>query len=827
MHCQLCMQQVVLDMATDSDGGGRVVQVRGGHAGMLRFWLVLMGIFMCRAGVAEVDFAHDVVPILKQHCAECHAGEEAEGGFSLNTPRLLQEADVIVPGQPGQSPLIERIVSGDPDERMPPADRDPLTDEQISILKQWVTEGTPWEPGFRFGSAGYEPPLLPRQVTLPPEQFPGQHPLDRLLAPYLHEHEIPAPAELDDRVFHKRVSMDLLGLLPTIEEQDQFLQDTEPDRRRRLIDALLSRDHDYAEHWMTFWNDLLRNDYKGTGYIDGGRRQISAWLYAALVNNRPYDEFVRQLIAPQPESEGFIRGIKWRGDVNASQVREIQFAQNVGQVFLGINIKCASCHDSFIDRWTLDESYGLAAIYSERELEIHRCDKPTGRIAKAAWLFPELGQVDAEAPQPERLKQLASLITHPDNGRFSRTIVNRLWHRLMGRGIVHPVDAMHTRPWNDDLLEYLAGELVTSGYDLRHMLRLIATSQAYQSPTVSAEDPATADKYIYRGPLSRHLTAEQFLDGVWQLTGTAPESMQAPIPMNVYAAESVDEGWQPGQWIWAHDQAAQAAAGETVVFRRELTLSELPKKATCVLTCDNEYTLIVNGTEVRSDSRFTEPDLVGIGPYLQVGQNQLIVRGRNAGNSPNPAGLYVDVVLLQHDDSLHRISSGPGWDAVVVDENGKESGPSRPATLVANQRFLGDDVHNRIVDAVQRTLVGTVRPVRASMLTSNLLMRSLGRPNREQVVTTRPESLSTLQAIDLANGEILDRTLAAGANRLLPTAGGGDDFVQTMFLRALCRPPTAQEHELATELLGSNPDAAAVQDLLWTLIMLPEFQFVN
>ena len=171
-----------------------------------------------------------------------------------------------------------------------------------------------------------------------------------------------------------------------------------------MIDELLANNQAYAEHWLSFWNDLLRNDYQGTGYIDGGRKQISAWLYRALVENKPFDEFVRELIAPSPESEGFIRGIKWRGNVNASQKQEVQFAQNVSQVFLGLNMKCASCHDSFIDRWTLAETYGLAAIYADAPLEMYRCDKPTGKMAEAAWMFPELGQIDPAAPREERLQ---------------------------------------------------------------------------------------------------------------------------------------------------------------------------------------------------------------------------------------------------------------------------------------------------------------------------------------------------------------------------------------------------------------------------------------
>src|SRR5262249_3050092 len=208
----------------------------------------------------------------------------------------------------------------------------------------------------------------------------------------------------------------------------------------------------YADHWLTFWNDLLRNDYAGTGFIDGGRKQISAWLYRALVDNKPYDQFVRELISPTAESEGFINGIKWRGNVNASQVRELQFAQNVGQVFFGANIKCTSCHDSFIDKWKLEDAYGLAAVIADQPLEIHRCDKPTAKMATPRFLFPTLGDIDAKQPKAKRLEELARLVTHADNGRFTRTVVNRIWHRLMGHGIVHPVDVMANRPWNDDLL---------------------------------------------------------------------------------------------------------------------------------------------------------------------------------------------------------------------------------------------------------------------------------------------------------------------------------------------------------------------------------------
>ena len=158
---------------------------------------------------------------------------------------------------------------------------------------------------------------------------------------------------------------------------------------------------------------FCRNEYKGTGYIDGGRKQITGWLYQSLLDNKPYDQFVRELINPTAESEGFAKGIRWRGQVNASQVVEMQFAQNVGQVFFGANLKCASCHDSFIDNWKLDDAYGMAAVIADKPMAEYRCDKPTGRTAGPKFLFPELGTIDPKQPKAKRLERLAELVTQP------------------------------------------------------------------------------------------------------------------------------------------------------------------------------------------------------------------------------------------------------------------------------------------------------------------------------------------------------------------------------------------------------------------------------
>lgn len=784
----------------------------------------------------EIDFAHDIVPILKQHCGKCHTGDQKKGGLSLNTRESLlaggESGKAVIEGKGATSELILRILSSDDSLKMPP-DGPRVPAEQIARLTQWIDAKIPWEAGFTFGNKNYEPPLKPRRPELPPVIAGRQHPLDRIIDSHLAQRKRTRPAVVDDSTFLRRAYLDINGLLPTPDELTAFLNDNRPQKREFLVRELLGRDVEYAEHWLTFWNDLLRNDYTGTGFITGGRKQISKWLYQALVTNRPYDEMARELIAPPtPESAGFADGIRWRGDVSAGQTVEIQFAQSVGQAFLGINLKCASCHDSFIDRWKLSEAYGLAAIYSNRPLEIHRCDKPIGQTAIASWMFPELGQIDAKAAQPERLKQLAALMTHPENGRFTRTIVNRIWHRLMGRGIVHPTDAMQTEPWSSDLLDYLASDLADHKYDLKRTIELIATSQAYQEHVQTITKDLDERKYVYAGPRAKRLTAEQFMDAVWQLTGAAPTRFDAPL-LRGRPGTDVKAPALIGKWVWSRANVAQAAAGETITLRRTWELKAAPTQAMAAISCDNSYTLSVNGQLVHSGENWEVPDAVLLTNRLQAGKNEIVIVAKNGGTGPNPAGLFFEARSCQADGICESIGTDEAWlwTSKQPDRNGRfkvEPDDWKAAALVSQPEVWAARLNPELNSMLARGGQAAGLMVRASLVKSDFLMRSLGRPNRDQIVSVRPADLTTLEAIDLSNGQILAETLERGSKNLLTKTGYSPaEFVSWLYRYALGREPSPDESAVLLEALGPKLTEQGIQDVLWSIVMLPEFQMVR
>lgn len=807
----------------------------------------------------KIDFAQDIRPILQERCAVCHGDGARKGNLQIDTREQLlrggKSGPAVVVGRGDESLLIQLVSGKDPD-RLMPKKGPRLTPEQIGLLKAWIDQGLDWPaeagaPAPRPLPSAKEYDLTLRPPALPSAENETIHPIDRILRPYFEAQRVRPAPPVDDRRYARRVFLDVIGLLPSPEELDEFLKDTRPDKRPRLVQKLLSDRRRYAEHWLTFWNDALRNDYRGTGYIDGGRKQITQWLYTALYDNWPYDRFTRELLAPSDAAaRGFIDGIVWRGVVNASQTPPMQAAQNVSQIFLGANLKCASCHDSFINDWKLADAYGLAAVFADEPLEMHRCDMPIGRPAVAQFLYPQLGAIDPNAPRPERQKQLADLLTRRENGRFSRTFVNRLWARFLGRGLIEPVDEMDRAPWNPELLDWLAADFVAHGYDVKHTMEVILTSAAYQLPAVNTGERAEQE-FVFAGPAVRRMSAEQFVDAVRALTGAWPGRPDARV-MPPGAADALPKT----SWVWMWPRAAADAAEETIYLRKTFEVGEMPAHAFAAVVCDNRYTLYLNGVALGAGDDYGRPDTYDCAGRLKPGRNVFAIAATNIHPpglapeqptvNPNPAGVVflarfwfegeVDVTGSEARERVVEIPSDGSWLCSLRASDGwTEAGFAANGWLEAAELGPLDSPPWQMGDRFAAALPdgNSLKNLpRAGLFVADPLTTALGRPNREQVVTARASAATTLQALELTNGETLDGLLKLGAENWARrssktgVAGSHDALIEGIYVRGLGRGPTPAELRTAREAVGAAARAEGVEDLLWAVTMLPEFQLI-
>ena len=485
---------------------------------------------------AIVDYEREIKPILSEYCLECHSQDKRKGGLSLATYGDVldggKDGAVVRPGRSSSSMMIERV-KGTVGDRMP-LDELPLSDGQIALLQRWIDQGARATPTSPPAPQPWEAPLGLKAPALPAVVWPAwSRPADRLVAAYLSRARVPQPTLVPDATFARRAYLDIWGLLPPADDLRAFVADTAPDKRDRLVARLLADDRKYAEHWISFWNDLLRNE-DGQSYFSeqNGRKSITEWLMSSLMENRPYDQFVATLLNPlQPgEPEGFLIGVNWRGETSAAVMPWMQASQNTAQAFLGVNFKCNACHDSFVSKWKLKDAYGLAAYFSpEPRLQLYRCDIARDEYAEPSFFYPELARPVPSPSLNDRRATVAAIFTDPRNGRMPRTAVNRIWTRLMGHGIVPNPDEMDGKPWSPALLDWLASDFVAHEYDVKHLIATIMTSRGYQMPAVARKDEAPARNYAFRGPEVRRLTAEQFADAIGTITGEWSISNAPPL----------------------------------------------------------------------------------------------------------------------------------------------------------------------------------------------------------------------------------------------------------------------------------------------------------
>jgi hypothetical protein len=460
---------------------------------------------------------------------------------------------LLVPGEAQQ--LLARATwsDGRVEDVTPTAQFDALNDSVAAVTPQGLVTGR--GPGETHVMVRFGGQATVVQMTLPyarPASYPDVPAAnfidEKLTGKWKDLGLTPSPLCTDEE-FLRRASLDTIGTLPSPAEVRAFLADRSPDKRVKLIDGLLDRP-EFVDFWALKWGDLLR--ISRDQLEDKGMWSFHNWVRAQVRDNRPLDEFARDVITA--EGSTFTDG---PANFYRTGKTPDEWSEAAAQVFLGVRMQCAKCHHHPFEKYTQDDYYGLTAFFVRlgtknsqdfglfgKETVVYL--RPTGEASN-----PRTGRVvpphplDAApvatpagkgAASPwddpfDRRRKLAEWMTAPDNPLFARNLANRFWGYLMGRGLVEPLDDMRATnpPSNPELLDALAKDLVAHKYDLKHLLRTILTSRAYQlSASRTPGNEADAANVYYARYTVKRLTAEELADALDAVTGTREKYVGLP-----------------------------------------------------------------------------------------------------------------------------------------------------------------------------------------------------------------------------------------------------------------------------------------------------------
>jgi mono/diheme cytochrome c family protein len=639
------------------------------------FLLLLVVAALATPAVAtELDFARDIQPLLARRCYACHGPDTQEAGLRLDdraaaTAELDSGATAVVPGDLATSEMLARITSTDHDLQMPP-EGPRLTAAEVTLLERWIAAGAEWQAHWAFR------PL--ERPPLPPAAAPAMNPIDAFIDAGLAARGLPRSPAADKATLLRRATYGVTGLPPTEQEMREFLADESPGAWEKAVDRLLASPR-YGEHWGRHWLDLVRYAETNSFERDGVKPHV--WRYRdyvirSLNDDKPYDRFVLEQLAgdelPEPDADSLIATGYYRlglWDDEPADKRQARYdwlddiVSTTGQVFLGLTINCARCHDHKIDPLPQRDYYALLSFFhnvtpmGDRHMNPAFIERPLPEAgvtpAEAADLARErdrrraeaeanikaidqrikehgdqalddlarqdlagwkqlLAELDAEAgrqpkalvvseygpqapetfvfargnphaePKPEhrvepafpgileppapeiapsasgrssgRRTALANWITSPTNPLTARVLANRIWQYHFGRGIVRSPNnfgLMGDPPTHEELLDWLAAELVAGGWRLKSLHKTILMSRAYRAASTAVPEALARDPLndaLWRFDM-RRLAAEEIRDSIHVTSGGFNPQMFGPsvypdLPQAVLATQSrPGEGW--------------------------------------------------------------------------------------------------------------------------------------------------------------------------------------------------------------------------------------------------------------------------------------------
>ncbi len=444
-------------------------------------------------------FQEHVQPIFDAHCVRCHGKKQQGGLLIVDRQRLMTGGESgkpsVIPGNPADSHLLQLVSAAPDDYRMPPKG-DGLSNAEIDKVRRWIEDGA----------------AMPEKRVRP----------------------IAVSSIIDDHTFLRRVYIDTVGVPPSLAATRQFLNADSATRREQVIDRLLS-DPRWADNWVGYWQDALAENPNLLKPMLNNTGPFRWWIHEALTDNKPIDRFATELI--------LMRGSAWDGGTagfslaSQNDVPMAAKAHVIGSAFLGVNMKCARCHDAPYHAWKQADLFQMAAMLDRKDLKL-----PATSTVPAAFFEKQARKslIEVSLKPGEQIyahfpfEQLAppvdkELLTRPDDTReqlaaqvtasrrFAEVIANRLWKRFMGAGLIDPVDDWEGSPASDpELLAALADLLITANYDVKEFARSVFNSNAYQRTAV--DSPADGNR-CFEGPYRRRMTAEQIVDSAFHAVG--------------------------------------------------------------------------------------------------------------------------------------------------------------------------------------------------------------------------------------------------------------------------------------------------------------------
>jgi len=769
--------------------------------------LLLLSFGLSREAVATPRFEADVLPVLYRHCFSCHSEKQPKpkGELRLDSAQAIDDAGVIIPGRPEASELLKRVsLPATHEDAMPPlkGGAQPLSDAERTLLREWITAGADVGGWVRFEHR--DAPLSPSGAVMPRTAVTEvARQVDAWVDRHHADQRTTLNAPVSDEVFLRRVYLDVVGRIPSLEESTRFLASPAENRRARLIDALLGSEG-YVSHTYNWKADQLRINPRLLAAGQPGWL-YDEWLKQAIRSGLPHDETVRKLITAS--------GYLWENGAAGFYLRDLgmplDHASNLSRVFLGTRMECAQCHDHPLEPVTQKDFFQMAAFtagvsnlsspsgYSNDNVKqwpelkallermgkdealqdgVSRAIAPLKRLTTdtdkpltfpATYVYDSAARGQPVVPRTlfgdeapivdgNRREAFAEWMTSPRNPRFARNAANRLWKRVMGAGLVEPVDSLSSlpQPEHRGLLDFLTATLIGLRFDERAFLAVLLNTRLYQSETMR-ERPEPGATFGLQGPLLRRLSAEQIWDShlvllVPDLDERKPALRQEGSSLNPARLRKLTTMPAEALIARARDEMAYRAR------RRELTLRLADQKQELTAAQargDSAEVRRLQADHDRENKNFFSPELQA----LEMG-----------GAEPLP-------------------ETDPRWESLPRDYLRASEIPL-PLPLGHFLRQFGQS-DRREIDAFNRD------------------------PN-------------TTHALALMNGDLVTRILAPASHlqRQLATAAGSRDRMISLIYRAvLVRAPT--NGELATLASLTAASLTPEADTIWALLNSPEFLF--